>query len=451
MDIEEIIRHHEGKTLEFKENSSAKAKILSTAIAFANTSGGDIILGVQDKTRYVIGIEDPHKVAEALANLFHDAIEPRIVPNIEVIPYRNKHLVLIKIYPSSLRPHFERAKGKLKSTYIRIGSTTRQADQDLLNVIERSVTPKAFDEELCYEASCEEIDITTASQFFEPHKKLSQNHLLSLGIFAKDRERLIPTVGGMLLFSSNKLKYFPDAWIQFGVFEGIEKNKIVQTQKITSLLPQAVDETITCIKKNMRIGLSIKDVRHEEIWEIPKIALREAIVNALVHTDYSLRGAPIRIAVFEDRIEIENTALLPWGLTLEDLKSGVSKLRNPVIARVFHELGLIEQWGSGIKRMTHACEEAGLTAPMFEEIGPRIRVTFYKKRVKLTNIDPVDKQILELMKKQGLLSTQEITSAVGLSRRSIITRLARLVDKGLIVEVSQSSTDPKKKYVLADS
>jgi ATP-dependent DNA helicase RecG len=91
-------------------------------------------------------------------------------------------------------------------------------------------------------------------------------------------------------------------------------------------------------------------------------------LNAIVHADYAQQGAPIRIALFDDRIEIENPGLLPFGLTIEDIMQGVSKLRNRVIGRAFHELHLIEQWGSGIQRMTAACQEAGLEAPRLESV-----------------------------------------------------------------------------------
>jgi ATP-dependent DNA helicase RecG len=99
------------------------------------------------------------------------------------------------------------------------------------------------------------------------------------------------------------------------------------------------------------------------------------------HADYAQQGAPIRVALFDDRIEIENPGLLPFGLTIEDIMQGVSKLRNRVIGRVFHELHLIEQWGSGIQRKTAACQEAGLEAPRLEEIGMHFRVTISSARV----------------------------------------------------------------------
>jgi|688.fasta_scaffold26458_7 ATP-dependent DNA helicase RecG len=448
MKIEEIIQGNEGSTLEFKENVKAEDNILSTIIAFSNVSGGHVIIGINDKTRHIVGVDDPHKVSEALASKIHDAIEPRILPNIEVIPYRNTHLISIEIYPSALRPHFIRSKGKEKSTYIRIGSTTRLADQALLSVVERSTISKSFDEEICHETNCEEIDFIAASQLFEPHRKLEQSDLVSLGIIAKKGKELVPTVAGILLFGKNRLHSFADAWVQVGVFAGIDKDKILDSQKITSFFPRAVEDVLTFLKKNMRVGLKIEDTRHQELWEIPKVALREAVINAIVHTDYSLRGAPIRVAIFDDRIEIENSALLPWGLTFADLKSGVSKLRNPVIARIFNEIGLIEQWGSGIKRMTNACLEAGLVEPSFEEIGPRIRVTFYRGKVGRLINDDLDMTILGLISYCGPLSTHQITSCVDISRRSVINRLAGLVNKGQIIEIAQSPNDPKKQYCL---
>ena len=107
----------------------------------------------------------------------------------------------------------------------------------------------------------------------------------------------------------------------------------------------------------------VRTCRRTEHWNVPIAAVREAIVNAVAHADYSQRGAPIRLAIFDNRIEIENLGLLPFGLTLDDLPLGISKLRNRTIGRVFHELGLVEQWGSGVQRMIATCREAGLAPP----------------------------------------------------------------------------------------
>jgi ATP-dependent DNA helicase RecG len=127
---------------------------------------------------------------------------------------------------------------------------------------------------------------------------------------------------------------------------------IVGSANITDSTVLAVDKALQFAQRNTRRALEIKDFRHQEVWEFPVVALREAIINALVHTDYAQRGAPLRLAVFCDRIEVENPGNLPPGLTIEDIRRGASKLRNRVIGRVFHELKLIEQWGSGIERMS---------------------------------------------------------------------------------------------------
>jgi len=130
----------------------------------------------------------------------------------------------------------------------------------------------------------------------------------------------------------------------------------------------------------------IGPVRRVDRWTVPPVAVREAIINAIVHADYAERGSPIRVAVFDDRIEVENPGLLPLGLTIDDIRKGVSKLRNRVIGRVFHELGLIEQWGSGIQRMTAACQETGLPVPVLEEVGAQFRVCARATRTRLADL-----------------------------------------------------------------
>ncbi|MFQ5644025.1 MAG: ATP-binding protein [Thiogranum sp.] len=146
---------------------------------------------------------------------------------------------------------------------------------------------------------------------------------------------------------------------------------------------------------------------------------------------------------------MENPGLLPFGLTVEDLRQGISKLRNRVIGRVFHELGLIEQWGSGIQRMTAACREAGLAPPALEEISTRFRVTIYTERAGAPSIDKTDQAILDALVGGKGLSTGEIAAMIKLSARATRTRLSRLVERGLVSEVGTSPQDPKRRYFLA--
>ena len=169
----------------------------------------------------------------------------------------------------------------------------------------------------------------------------------------------------------------------------------------------------------------------------------------MAHADYSQRGAPIRVAIFDDRLEVENPGLLPFGLTLDDLPRGVSKLRNRVIGRVFHELRLVEQWGSGAQRMIGACRNAGLAPPVWEEIGNRLRVTMTTERVSDAAIDATGQTILDMLDAGVGKSTSEIASAIGLSTRATRLRLARLVEWGLVIEIGTGPRDPRRRYFRA--
>ncbi len=191
-------------------------------------------------------------------------------------------------------------------------------------------------------------------------------------------------------------------------------------------------------------------MRRRERWNLPPAAVREAVINAVTHADYAQRGAPIRLSIFDDRLEVENPGLLPFGLTVEDLHRGISKLRNRVIGRVFHALGLIEQWGSGIQRMAAACREAGLSAPVFEEIATRFRVTLSTERVGPTVLDETDQAILETLAGSKGRLTSEVAKAIGLTPRATRTRLARLVGSGLVHEIGTGPQDPRRRYFRAE-
>jgi ATP-dependent DNA helicase RecG len=156
---------------------------------------------------------------------------------------------------------------------------------------------------------------------------------------------------------------------------GTTKAGIFDQLDIQAPLPQALEQALAFLKKHAVRSADFQELRRVDRWSIPLASLREALTNALVHADYSQRGAPIRVAYFDDRIEIENPGVLIPGLSLDDLPRGISRLRNRVISRVFRELGLIEQWGSGIPVILEEAASQHLPPPLFEEVGLRFRVT----------------------------------------------------------------------------
>lgn len=166
MNIEDILKLPEGKTLEYKENSDAHYNILRTIVAFANTAGGQLVIGIRDKDRSVVGVTNPLLEEEKLANLIDDGIHPMIVPNIEILSYRNKTLIVLEVFPGPSKPYFLKKLGSEKGVYFRVGSTNREADQDIIQELKRSVNHQYFDESPMPHLNPEFIDFRVASGFF---------------------------------------------------------------------------------------------------------------------------------------------------------------------------------------------------------------------------------------------------------------------------------------------
>ena len=446
----EILKRPEGKTLEFKRDLSTPAGALKTIVAFANTAGGTLLLGVEDKSRHVRGVRDPLDLEECLANLISDRIAPRLLPEIEILPWRRTQVLAVQVHSSSSRPHHLVREGVAAGVYVRVGSTNRRADPEMIEELRRFARGEVYDEQPMPGLDSEAIDFRAASESFADVRKLARRDLETLRLVTDHQGRKVPTVGGMLLFGKDRERHFPDAWIQAGRFGSVDKSRIVDRAEIHSLPARAVDEAIAFVHKHSLHGAEIGPVRRKERWSLPPVAVREAVINAVVHTDYAQRGAPLRLSIFDDRLEVENPGLLPFGLTVEDLPRGVSKLRNRVLGRVFHAIGLIEQWGSGIQRMTAACREAGLAAPVFEELATCFRVTLPTARIGRSVLDQTDRAILaRLAGGKGRL-TSEIAQAIDLTPRATRTRLAKLVGRGLVREIGTGPQDPRRRYYEAD-
>jgi len=423
--------------------------VLKSLVAFANTAGGTLLVGVEDRTRHVRGVSEALDVEERIANIVSDSIAPRLLPEIEILPWRRTQVIAIQVHPSASRPHYLKREGAESGTFVRVGPTNRRADTEILQELRRAARGETFDEQPMPDLDSEAIDFRAASESFASVRKLRMRDLDTLRLLTDYQSRKVPTVGGVLLFGRDRARHFPDAWIQAGRFAGQDKAKIVDRAEFRGPLVGAIDAAIAFIAKHALHGAEIGAVRRKERWNLPPVAVREAVINSVAHADYAQRGAPIRISIFDDRLEIENPGLLPFGLTVDDLAHGISKLRNRVVGRVFHALGLIEQWGSGIQRMTAACREAGLAAPRFEEIATRFRVTIFTARADTPTLDDTDQAIVDALSDGGGKLTSEIAAVIGLTTRATRTRLARLVDNGLVREVGSGPQDPKRRYFIA--
>jgi ATP-dependent DNA helicase RecG len=450
MSLQALLKLPEGKTLEFKRDLSSPEGALKTIVAFANTAGGTLLIGVEDRTRHVRGVSNVLEDEERLTSLVSDRISPRVVPEIEIVSWRRVNVLALRVHPSPSRPHFLASQGPSNGVYVRVGSTNRRADAQLIDELRRFTRGEGFDEQPMPELDSEALDFRAASESFRDVRKLTRRDLETLRFVTKHQGRVVPTVGGMLLFGIDRERHFPDAWIQAGRFAGTDKSRILDQSEIRDIPTRAVEQGIAFVSKHAWQRAEIGPVRRTDRWSVPRAAIREAVINAVAHADYAQRGAPIRLSIFDDRIEIESPGLLPFGMTIEDLSHGISRLRNRVIGRTFHALGLIEQWGSGVQRMVADCEAAGLPSPVFEEVGTRFRATIATNPNRAPAVDTINQSILDSLSKSDGLSTNAIALAIGLSTRATRTRLARLVSQGVVQEIGTGPQDPKRRYFIAD-
>ena len=269
MDLVELLKRPEGKTLELKRDLSTPEGALTTIVAFANTAGGTLLLGVEDQSRHVRGVRGPLDLEERLANLISDLIVPRLVPEIEILPWRRSQVLAVQVYPSPSRPHYLKREGLAGGVYVRVGSTNRRADPEMVEELRRFARGEAFDEQPMPGLDSEGLDFRAASESFAPVRKLARRDLATLRLVTSHQGRDVPTVGGILLFGQARERHFPDAWIQAGRFEGTDKSRIIDRAEIRSFPVRAIEEAIGFVQKHTIHGAEIGAVRRRERWSLP--------------------------------------------------------------------------------------------------------------------------------------------------------------------------------------
>ena len=316
MDIRALLAAPESKTLEFKENLSSLVPIMKTIIAFANTAGGILIIGRSSQGQ-LVGVNDVFKAEEALANAISDCIHPTILPEIEIITVEGKNLLVVQVSHWKA-PFYLKKDGIPRGIYIRLGSTNRPATPELMAELNRSPLTQSFDQEPVVELEKKDLDLEKIDvTFSKVGKKISEENLRSLDILVPYANRLVPSIGGILLFGRPQCRQHlvPNATVSCARFSGTSKSQMLDRFDVKGTLLDAIEEVPKFIARNTHQSSVIKGFLREEIPEYPTIAVREALVNAIAHADYSLPGSCIQVAIFDDRLEIQNPGMFPFGLT----------------------------------------------------------------------------------------------------------------------------------------
>jgi ATP-dependent DNA helicase RecG len=202
----------------------------------------------------------------------------------------------------------------------------------------------------------------------------------NLNLIKPEGNKDYPT-NALVLLSSNE-SFFEYARVKCARFKENDVGEFIDQKEFAGALYEQVDKAIKFAKQYIAKNGRIKDLQRVDEYEIPIVAIREALVNAVVHRDYGILGADIKMAIFDDRLEITSPGALPKTLEVEDILEGRSEIRNRVIAKFFKEINYIEQWGTGIRRMIKECDERGLIFPTIKETGYFFKVILYRTQDK---------------------------------------------------------------------
>ncbi len=389
MKIVEIINQPEGRKIEFKEIVPSSLELCKTVVAFSNDAGGTIFIGIKDNPREIVGINEDELInlEEKISNIIFDNCAPLILPEITFHKINDKYILTITIFRGSNPPYHLKKKGIEKGTYIRVGSSNRLANQEIINELFRLKENISYDSIPFFDITVSNLNIHTFENHFLQNtgEKITLNVLKKLNLIVKKQNEFYPT-NALILLSDDVLrkKRFPYAKIECARFKGNIPGNFIDQQTITSPLSLQAEEAYKFVLRNISKGSYYKGVYRKDRWEYPIIALREVIRNAVIHRDYSLGGMDIKIAIFDDKIEITSPGKLLPTIDFNDMSAGQSDIRNKTLAPVFKRLGIIEQWGNGLTLIANELKNYPEIDFQWSEPGFGFRVTLIKKDIQNT-------------------------------------------------------------------
>ena len=385
-DLIDLIDSGESQNREFKQDFDSKSvreKILKTAIAFANTAGGKILIGVEDQTLNIVGISAerlPH-IVDDISNAISDGCTPHIAHSINLVPIGDKTIVELDIYPGNDTPYYLKSKTPETGTFVRVNSTTRQADEYWVKELQFVGVRRSFDQQLVrgtsylsateIEAFCDmlhqEALKNAEGQDIRPIKLQT---LISWGVVSQNGDKIFPTHAFYLLRGDHPI--FKTASILCARFPSNDRSTFLDRKAFNGSLFEQFHHAFDWIQGILQMRSAIIGKSRTDFFELPLEAIREVLTNALCHRSYLYDGASIKVSVFPDRLEFSSPGPLPTSISLNKLMLGYTFFRNPAIAAAFKYVGLIEQWGSGLPRARRLMAIWGLPDPEAEDLGAAI-------------------------------------------------------------------------------
>jgi predicted HTH transcriptional regulator len=379
----------EDEHTEFKEKYSSR--VIESLVAFANTAGGRVLVGVNDRGR-IVGLSDADKVVESVLSACREAVSPPLTPVAAIVRQPEGILVVAQVEATG------RMHAKSGAVLVRHGRQTRRASAEEIRALTLRETPEAYEASPCPSASWANLDETALRKYFSARAPgvLDQPGLtleaLACGQkFAARSGRgadIIPTVAGCALFGSHP-EWLQPAWRVTALrFSGMEITApIVDRLDTEGPALRAIEQAEAFLRRNLRVARLLVDrgthFEEQDVPEYPLAAAHEAVANAVAHRDYAA-PAQVFVRLYDNRLEIQNPGGLLPGLMLEQvLAGGESRRRNPVIAEVLRQMGKMTTVGRGLALIRQEMASLGSPPPEFASDGQHFLVSLTSRHVRL--------------------------------------------------------------------
>lgn len=453
MNLKELIQRGESEVSEFKESVGEWKETIQTISAFANTQGGTLLIGIDDEGE-MLGIQIGKKTIEDLANKIKENTDPKIFPGIGVKSLNGKDIIMIKVEESKSKPVFA-----FDRAYKRVGRSTVRVTSEEIRKMALEGKKIYWDEQICEEARLKDIDEEKVRWFLREARrqrglKIPEDTSLDDGLM---RLKLLQdgklTNAALLLFGREP--EFIQSEVKCIRFDGNKPVKpYIDFQTIEGNAFDLVDKAEDFVLRNIKkaIWLVPGQIQREEKHDYPPGAIREAIVNAVVHRDYS-SPSKVQVRVFNGYMEVWNPGKLPEGWTIEKLKRKHESIpKNPLLFKQFFWVKYVEDVGGGTLDMINECENWGIPEPDFEDTGTAIVVTFRKSVLTseiLAKLGLNERQIkaVDFIKKDGKITTKDYCISLKVARDTANRDLNGLLEKGVI---EKRGSGPRIYYVLSN-
>ena len=435
------MRFQETETVELK--SIVMDDIKKEIIAFANCDGGTVYVGVADDGT-VLGVENADECALQISNMVRDAVKPDVTLFIhyETLDCEGKAVVAVNIQRGTNRPYYLAKKGlRPEGVYVRQGYSSVPATDTAIRQMIKETDGDSF----------ENMRSINQALTFEATKKEFEKRNIAFGQPQMQTLKLVSTDGVYTNLGLLLSEQCPHT-IKAAVFEGTNQNVFKDRREFSGSLMQQLNEAYDYIDFHNQTHATFQKLLRIDTRDYPEVAVREALLNSLVHRDYSFRASTL-ISIYEDRIEFVSIGGLLPGLELDDLMMGVSVCRNPHLANVFYRLQLIEAYGTGMKKIMGAYENTSVqpeittTNNAFKIILPNVnavpKATEAPEKTKAaiaTATDSNEEKILQFLTEHQVITRKEAQALLGVSQSTAGRVLKVMVDNGQIKQFGGSRT-----------